>query len=70
MSDAEFQKSEIEKSIMAITEENGRGEVLWPLRVALSGEEASPGPIELIDILGKTETIARIEIAINKIKTG
>ncbi len=66
----EFLKEGIEKNIMALTKEKGRGEVLWPLRVALSGEEASPGPIELIDILGKDETVARIEIAIKKLKNG
>ena len=66
----EFLKEGIEKNIMALTKEKGRGEVLWPLRVALSGEEATPGPIELIDILGKDETVARIEIAIKKLKNG
>lgn len=28
------------------------GEVLWPLRVALTGLEASPGPFEIIDAFG------------------
>lgn len=37
------------------------GQVLWPLRVALSGEEFSPGAFELAAILGRDETIRRIE---------
>jgi glutamyl-tRNA synthetase len=37
------------------------GEYLWPLRVALSGLKASPGPFEIAEALGKDETIVRIE---------
>ena len=44
-------------------------QVMWPLRTALSGKEASPGgAIELAEILGKNETINRINIGIEKIK--
>ncbi|MBW1678704.1 MAG: glutamate--tRNA ligase, partial [Deltaproteobacteria bacterium] len=40
------------------------GQILWPLRVALSGKKASPGGgIELAYLLGKEETVKRIEIA-------
>ena len=45
-----------------------RGKLLWPLRAALSGKKASPGPFEIAGILGKKETLARIKKAINKIK--
>lgn len=37
------------------------GQVLWPLRVALSGEQYSPWAFELAYILGKEETISRIK---------
>ncbi len=37
------------------------GQILWPARVALSGEEFSPGVFELAYILGKEKTIERIE---------
>jgi len=43
------------------------GPVLWPLRVALSGQEKSPGPYEIAAALGKEETIARIKAAADKI---
>lgn len=53
---------------LADTEESkmkgGRGAVLWPLRYALSGQERSPDPFTLIYILGKDETISRIQKAI------
>lgn len=63
-----FRKS-IEEQIMTFAEREGRGEVLWPLRVALSGQEVSPGPIDLIDALGKKETVKRVKIAIKKIES-
>ncbi len=53
-------------AIMAYAEKEGRGEVLWPLRVALSGQETSPGPIELLAALGKKEAIARIARALKQ----
>ncbi len=37
------------------------GQVLWPLRIALSGEEFSPGAFELLFILGKDESLRRID---------
>jgi len=42
------------------------GQLFWPIRAALSGQEFSPGVFETSWALGKTETINRIEIAINK----
>lgn len=42
----------------------GRGNVLWPLRVSLSGREKSPDPFTLAFILGKSETIERIDNAL------
>jgi len=46
--------------------EMGRGEVLWPLRVALTGAEKSPDPFTLLYILGKGESIIRINNALKK----
>ncbi len=40
------------------------GDVFWPVRVALSGEEKSPSPAELIWALGVEESVKRIEAAI------
>ena len=42
----------------------GNGDTLWPLRVALSGQEKSPGPFELIAMYGKTRAVSRIEDAL------
>ena len=47
--------------------QGNRGKLLWPLRVALSAKEASPGPFEIAEVLGKKETIKRIKFALEKI---
>ncbi len=43
------------------------GSVMWPMRVVLSGQENSPGPFEIAEVLGKEETIKRLQLAINKL---
>jgi glutamyl-tRNA synthetase len=54
--------------IMELAEKAGKGNVLWPLRYALSGKEKSPDPFTLIDILGAPESKERIEKAIEALK--
>lgn len=44
------------------------GYVLWPIRTAVSGKQMTPGgATEIMEILGKDESIARIEAAIKKL---
>jgi glutamyl-tRNA synthetase len=57
----------IKSTLWPYAEEIGRGEVLWPLRVALSGRAQSPDPFTLAYILGAEETLARITTACGKI---
>jgi glutamyl/glutaminyl-tRNA synthetase len=64
VSTEQFTKENIKDALWEYAEKEGRGQVLWPLRFALSGREKSPDPIQLAAILGKTETISRIEYAI------
>ncbi len=47
--------------------EVGKGEVLWPLRVALTGRERSPDPFTVIHILGSAEAYKRINTACDTI---
>jgi glutamyl/glutaminyl-tRNA synthetase len=42
------------------------GQLLWPLRAALTGLSFSPGAFEVAHVLGKEETLKRIEIALKK----
>jgi glutamyl/glutaminyl-tRNA synthetase len=44
------------------------GAVMWPIRTALSGQEASPGgATELAAMLGKDETLRRIRLGLEKL---
>lgn len=43
------------------------GQLLWPLRAALTGEQFSPGAFESAYILGKEESLNRINIALEKL---
>jgi len=45
----------------ALAKAGERGYLLWPLRVALTGKEASAGPFEIAEILGKEKSIKRIK---------
>lgn len=67
---AKILKDGAAKDLLPLAEKLGRGEVLWPVRAALSGKDASPGPIEMAEALGKEEAIRRINIAIKKLETG
>lgn len=59
--------SSIKEALWAYAEQVGKGSVLWPLRVALSGREKSPDPFILAEILGKEETLKRINNACKNI---
>ena len=44
------------------------GQIMYPVRIALSGKETTPGgATELAVILGKAETLSRLKAALNKL---
>lgn len=59
----DFTADTIKNALWNYAEEKGRGDVLWPLRVALTGQEKSPDPFMSAFILGKVESLDRIEKA-------
>jgi glutamyl-tRNA synthetase len=59
--ESDYTKDKIKEALWPFAEKEGRGAVLWPLRVSLSGQEKSPDPFTLIEIFGKEETIIRLE---------
>ncbi|MBI5306598.1 glutamate--tRNA ligase [Candidatus Wolfebacteria bacterium] len=63
-----FNKEKLEAVIVPLAEKYGKGELLWPLRAALSGKKASPGPFEIMGIIKKSETLKRIDIAIDSLR--
>ena len=61
----DFIEHNIKEALMEIAnKKESRGEVLHPMRFALSGLDKSPDPFILADTLGKKETLNRIEKAI------
>lgn len=69
ISENNFTKETIAEGLSLLIEKLGRGAVLWPLRVAVSGKEASPDPLVIMDVLGKKETGIRIKKALAKINS-
>ena len=54
----------IHDAMIGLAEANGlkNGRIMWPVRVAVSGKPTTPGgAVELCQILGKEETLARIQ---------
>jgi glutamyl/glutaminyl-tRNA synthetase len=65
----DFTKENIKTILMELADKSdSRGEVLHPVRFALSGLDKSPDPFVISDILGKEETIARLNNAIKILK--
>ena len=52
----------LEASVRSFADETGRklGKVAQPLRAALTGRSASPGIFEVLEVLGRDESLARI----------
>lgn len=63
----EWNADSVQKALEYTVIENGlaNGDVFWPVRVALSGVEKSPSPVELAVALGKENTLERIKKAIS-----
>ena len=65
INDTEFTKEKIKEVLMNEADKlPSRGEMLHPIRFALSGLDKSPDPFTIAEILGKNETLARLTKAI------
>lgn len=60
-----FTAESVKATIWNFATEKGRGEVLWPMRIALTGQKQSPDPFTVAGVLGKAETIKRFTHAQN-----
>ena len=49
---------------LAAKHEVGLGKIAQPLRVALDGGTASPGIYDVVALLGREESLARIDLAL------
>jgi glutamyl-tRNA synthetase len=63
---AQFTAANLESSVKSYIADNGllNGPILWPWRVAMSGRRESLGPFEIAAILGKDETLKRLDDAV------
>ncbi len=61
----------LEQAMLAYIKDTGlqNGNVLWPLRVALSGSSASPSPFELLWVLGRAVSVERLKHASHLLQT-
>ena len=67
----EWTEENIHNKVFSKIEEMGikNGQMLWPIRTAVTGLPVSPGgAIEVAEILGKEETLRRIEVGIRKLE--
>ncbi|MDD5356769.1 MAG: glutamate--tRNA ligase [Candidatus Pacebacteria bacterium] len=67
VSESEWNQGGIKSAVWDYATKEGKGEVLWPLRVCLSGLDKSPDPFTIAEIVGKKETLERIKIAVEKL---
>lgn len=58
----------IKAALMPYAEAVGKGELLWPVRIALSGKKQSPDPFTIANIIGSGETLKRLETACDKLE--
>jgi glutamyl/glutaminyl-tRNA synthetase len=61
----------IEQALMDTVQRLGvkNGQILWPVRTAISGKQSTPGgAFEIADLLGKEETLSRMRISLNRLK--
>ncbi len=67
-----FEAVAAEAAVKSFLEQNGTGagKVMLPLRLALVGESKGPGLFNIASMLGKEETLARINMAIKTLGEG
>ena len=67
----DFSNDALFEMLSAYAKEHGykNGYVMWPIRTALSGKQMTPaGATEILEVLGKEESLVRIQAAIAKLK--
>lgn len=69
VADDKFNEKDLETLVKGWITEKGYqvGNVLWPLRVSLTGQDRSPNPFEVTYLLGKDVALERISNAIEKL---
>jgi glutamyl-tRNA synthetase len=66
LGESDWTRETIQEKFLAAAGEK-RGDFLWPLRVALSGLERSPSPMDIAWVLGQDRSLGRIDAALRKL---
>lgn len=67
----DFSNDALYQTLLSYVEEKGvkNGYVMWPIRTAVSGKQMTPGgATELMEVLGKEESVARIKKGISMLE--
>jgi len=65
LEEKDFDQENIKSILMTVADKlENRGELLHPVRFALSGLDKSPDPFIIAEILGKNETLSRLQKAV------
>jgi glutamyl-tRNA synthetase len=67
-----FTLKNVEQALRGVVERRGAkpGQVFQPVRVAIAGSTVSPGIFESVALLGRTQTLARIDRALGRATSG
>ena len=69
ISDSQWEETHLQTILLDLVQklEIKNGQLLWPIRAALTGEQFSPGAFEMLWALGKKESLERIKKAFEKL---
>jgi len=70
LSESDWKHEMLYAAVSKAAEDNGlkNGQVLWPIRTALSGKASTPcGATEICELLGRDETLRRLNIGMEKL---
>ena len=66
----DYSNDALYERLCAFAKENGykNGQILWPIRTALSGKQMTPaGATEILEVLGQEESVKRLKAAVEKL---
>ncbi len=67
----DYSNDALYNSLLECVQKKGckNGQVLWPIRIAMSGKQTTPcGASEMMEVLGKEESLKRLRAAIDKLE--
>ena len=67
---ADFSETAVHDCLMGLVESSGMktGQLMWPVRIAISGQTSTPGgAVEIAYLLGQAEALRRIDAALKRL---